>query len=803
MSQLVQARCPSCQSVLRIPAAWLNQTIRCSHCKAAFQAKAPASTPLPRPAVPAPMSKPFAPPPASLRATPPPPPAKLAATPIWTPPAQTPPAAPRPQPAAAAPASMGPAPFFVQPRSPLPRRKSGFFSGMLLWTGVLLVAGALGFLAWPEISGLFSGKPADKDKVAAKDKDKDKNAVVVIDPKKSEDPPADKTTKGDDKGSKTDKLVEPKKTTDDKKEPKKDDTPKKDDPKKDEPKKDEPKKIDEPKKKEEPKKIDEPKKKVEEPKKVDEPKKTTEEPKKKTPVIVKGSGGEFPRRALLVNVSNYLLFNPLFYGQDKDGKRPGGSTTAVANRLALPPMNFPKSQVFELADGKPRGHGTTKSVIEAAITDFLETSREQDRVLLLFTGHAMEIEGEGYLVPVDGNRKNADSLIKLSWVYERLKACKARQKVFILDVFRFPPARGEEIDGTGALTEAFAVQMEKVPAGVQVWSTCSKDQQSIELENGSVFLQAFNQACKDAKVGIAQPDESIPVEDLLPLVNKTLKDRLGKVEQVSLMVGKEEPGKAYDKSEPLAETLTFKEAGSGDPTTRLTVQGILDEINLMPALRGNRPTIPVSSVLPFIKKLKEYEADYANLRELEKTIMADKEKYPLRAAYFEAIEVLKECAKFPVKDYQAGPVTDALKKSIEALQKDVPAMLDFKLKSIKAKLEELDETERDKETSKRWLANFDYVKTMVTAKIVFLNEYNYLLAGIRAERMPELEGAPGWRVGSAKKLSTSESYIKGLNKALPKAWDKIAKDHKDTPWAILANRESMTAMGLEWRAAKD
>ena len=73
---------------------------------------------------------------------------------------------------------------------------------------------------------------------------------------------------------------------------------------------------------------------------------------------------------------------------------------------------------------------------------------------------------------------------------------------------------------------------------------------------------------------------------------------------------------------------------------RVTAQGILDEINMIPALRGNRPSIPISSVLQFTKTLKAYEADYADLKELEKMIMSDKDKYPLRAAYFEAVEVL-------------------------------------------------------------------------------------------------------------------------------------------------------------------
>lgn len=657
------------------------------------------------------------------------------------------------------------APFTFVPasRGRVPRRSS-FVPALFLWLGVIVVAGVLGFLAWPEISGLFKGDPDTK---VAKQDAKEKGvspSPSPRDPVPSPSPsPIEKKTPPDVKPSPT---MPP--DTNPKVEPKK-----------------EPK-VEEPKKKEEPKKI---------------------EPKKKEPTtpIVKGGGGEFPRRALLINVSNYLLFNPLYYGQDMDGKKPGGSTGAVARRLGLPPMNFPPSQIFELADGKKSGsHATSKSVIESAITDFASSSREQDRILLLFSGHGMEIEGEAYLVPIDGNRKDAASLIKLSWVFDQLKECKARQKILILDVFRFPPARGEEIDGTGAMTEAFVAKLNMAPAGVQVLASTSKDQQSIELENGSLFLQAFNQATKDVKVGIAMPDESIPIEDLLPLINKGMKDRLlsSKTEQVALMVGKEEPGKAYDKSEPLASAVVFKEPGAADPTLRANVQGILDELNLMPSVRGIRPTIPALSMLPFVTKIKGFEADYSGMSELEK-LAKDAEKYPLRAAYFEAVEVLKEASKFPVKDYQPGPVTDALKKQIEALQKDVPGLLDFELKKVKAKLDELDETERDKETSKRWLANFDYARAMVTAKIVFLNEYNYLLAGIRADRVPELEGASGWRVGSGKKLSTTESQIKTMNKGLPKMWDKIAKDYAGTPWAVLASRESMTAMGLEWRPAKE
>jgi len=753
MTQVLQARCPNCQQTLRLPSNWLNRTVRCTFCKATFQTKArEGDTPLPRTT---PGLLPL--PPKSAR-TPPPPPTKAPALapPIPMPPRAAAPLPAQPVPAVAAPATGDAFSFAASTRGRLPRRRNRFLPALFLWLGVIVVAGVLGFLAWPEISGLFKGDKDSQPIAKVEDPNASPPAVVVPPTKQGETPEVTPPVKkGPDPVGKTP-----------------DETPTK---------------VHPPVKKVEPKKVDPPKKKA------------------TPPVVVKGGGGEFPRRALLINASNYLLFNPLFYGIDMDGKKPGGSSGAVARRLTLPPMNFPPSQVYELADGKKSGaHGTSKSVIESAINEFAATSREQDRILLLFSGHGMEIEGEPYLVPIDGNRADAKSLVKLSWVFDRLKECPARQKILVLDVFRFPPARGEEIDGTGAMTEAFVTKLNTAPPGVQVWASCSKDQQSIELENGSLFLQAFNQATKDVKVGIAQPEESIPIEELLPLVNKSMKNRLAtaKLEQVSLMIGKEETGKAYDRSEPLAAALTFKEAGGADPALRAEVQLILDEVNLLPSIRGGRAPIPASSMLPFVTKLKGYEADYSGIKEVE-MLAKDAEKYPLRAAYFEAVEVLKECAKFPVKEYQPGPVTDALKKQIEALQKDVPGLLDFELKRVKAKLDELDETERDKETSKRWLANFDYVRAMVTAKIIFLNEYNYLLAGIRADRVPELEGAAGWRVGSSKRLGTSESQIKTLNRALPKMWNRIAKDYAGTPWAVLAQREGMTAIGLEWRAAKD
>ena len=78
------------------------------------------------------------------------------------------------------------------------------------------------------------------------------------------------------------------------------------------------------------------------------------------------------------------------------------------------------------------------------------------------------------------------------------------------------------------------------------------------------------------------------------------------------------------------------------------------------------------------------------------------------------------------------------------------------------------------------------------------------MGDIRADRLPALEGdASGWRLGFKQKLSTNESKVKNMAKDIGKLWKKIAEEHPNTPWALLAQRESLYAMGLEWRASRD
>src|SRR5262245_22941072 len=62
MSATVRSTCPGCQRELRIPAGWLQQTMRCKHCGQMVRAKAPPPGEADATLPPAPVARPAAPP---------------------------------------------------------------------------------------------------------------------------------------------------------------------------------------------------------------------------------------------------------------------------------------------------------------------------------------------------------------------------------------------------------------------------------------------------------------------------------------------------------------------------------------------------------------------------------------------------------------------------------------------------------------------------------------------------------------------------------------------------------------------
>jgi hypothetical protein len=799
---IVQARCPHCKNQLRIPADWLEKPMRCKHCRNTFQAKpktpepvapSPSAPAVPTPTAPAhpfptanppaPAWQPVPPAPTPWAVAPPVPPAVPQyyppaqgmppilpgyAQPVYAPPPHAPqgyapPATlpyPPPPPASPPPGAFGfdesnydnevdvtpsEADVVGSPRLRAPQAptsKVGLYVVIALFFLTALVLIILAPLIWK---------------------------AMEQEPKHPEAPPKTKSTKEAELAKANAKFIKDK---------------------------------------------------------VNELKKINPGPTGNDPIVSpKPAFSGLPRRALFIAPENYLLLNATLFYQAKEG--PGAGENALLYRFTQgAPLNLEKSQVFVLSDStdeKSAGAAPQKDVIEAAVKAFAETARPQDRIILFFSGHACDIEGKGYLIPLEGDKDDKETLIAIDWIYEHLSKCKARQRIFIVDAFRYPPARGLELPATGAMTEAVDKQLDSPPPGVQVVTACIKDQQSLEFDNGSLFQSALKEALRGAALGsIVQAKDPLPIGDLVVKINAFMKEHLptampDKKEdakddpplvQTCRLSGKDpEAGAEPNSAEPPPKAVVFmnKEGAGSD-----VVKSILSEIKMFPPMKKSQAqqlaNMTIAALPGSGKDIDEYKDDGFNPFTVDNAAFNKmKDKYPLRAISYEISTKLKEFVDLPMREVlnnPGGPLDGKAKAKFLMEQKD-PALATLVLEELLADAKKLAEN-REEEKSKRWQAHFDLSLARLQSRLVYIYEYNNLLALIRSDSLPTLEPVhTGWRVNTSNKLQIKEPSVKEMAKQVGKTWDRMSKEYANTPWAVIAKRERNVAMGLQWVPTKN
>src|SRR5262249_53941174 len=149
-------------------------------------------------------------------------------------------------------------------------------------------------------------------------------------------------------------------------------------------------------------------------------------------------------------------------------------------------------------------------------------------------------------------------------------------------------------------------------------------------------------------------------------------------------------GAAYDPKEPLPSRVEVPNPPppSGGAASRQEVRGILEEIGLPPIKPAlDQTPLEFDVLIPFdAKKLKSYKAD-ATTQE----ILANPEKYPLRAAVLKVVKLLTEHfnpekASVVLRDYFGGNNGEQGKKQVLAEQR-APAMVLAELREAKEELD--------------------------------------------------------------------------------------------------------------------
>jgi hypothetical protein len=511
----------------------------------------------------------------------------------------------------------------------------------------------------------------------------------------------------------------------------------------------------------------------------------------------------YPGRALLIGVRNYLYANPLNPGyQDEQslGKDPLG--LGMLARALVEDGMFPKDQVAHLSDvAQPQPNPPTKDVLQGTITEFLGTSRAADRIMLVFVGHVVLVKDQAYLVPIEGEMEKPESLIPVTWLYEVLAKCPARQKLLIVDVSPHDPEFGQQRSAPDKLDPKLHAQLHKHPQGVQVWLSCGAGQTSHLYASsgmqGSIFIDTL---CKHAFLNKADiwrliekdpalPDGSLPLALLAPHVNRRTAEfakSRAKADQMPTLSGTELAftGAPASGAPP---KVAIKEGGAQErKADNVLVSSIMKELGIPEAAR---------SLPPFkADALQKYVADYEN----EKELQAKLKDHPLRKATLQAQEQLK-AADRNIRGFRRNIRHNAneanFRREVERLQQ-IPASVQGELEEALVLLERAGKS-RDKEKSPRWQAHYDFTMLGMLTKLIQVQEYNFVLGNKLRKDAPPLKDKAnnGWQLVTQSKLQLKES--RDLAKKRDKLLEKIEKDYPDTPWTVLAKRDKSTALGLD------
>jgi hypothetical protein len=629
---------------------------------------------------------------------------------------------------------QAPGKVLVPPR----RRGSGLLRGLLVFCLVIVVAGAGGYFGYPYLSAMMPKPQSVARGEGDGDREKPRESDLLPPPPKQPEKPLGDTGKKPDTGKTPDTGKKPNDS------------------------------------------------------KPDTGKKPPDKPMTDLPT----AAGPFPRRALIVNVNNYFYANPI--GGSLIAPNGTSLTARLSGASGSAGLRVPTDQILEVSETATGSARTapTDSVIKANIANFLDTARAQDRLFLVLIAHVVELEDEAFLVPIHGDPDSKETLIPLKWLFEKMTACKARQKVLVLDTARLDPAVGQKRSGSNPMGEKLDALLKAPPGGVQVWSACVAGQASYESNGRGVFVEALCEALDKSPTNkIPKPDEPLPIEALVESVNVKLKAKVpaGK-EQTSRLTGSEAPGGAdYDPKEarPAKLTLVAPPPLPGGNAKIEVVRSILKDINLPSIMVGNDGgALSAESMPPFLASaLQAYQEDKAET--------------PLRKEIENARAMLTELAgKYKLTGEFRITNDKQLKDAVEAEQKKIAVRVYTDLDDKLTLLQTLGEQHR-KDESKRWQVTYDYVVARLEAQLAYLVEYEALLGQIRKDTaMYDKATTKVLRLASEPDPTGGDTKAKKLAKSARAKLAQIASENPNTPWAVLARRDKATALGLRWEGSE-
>lgn len=215
-----------------------------------------------------------------------------------------------------------------------------------------------------------------------------------------------------------------------------------------------------------------------------------------------------------------------------------------------------------------------------------------------------------------------------------------------------------------------------------------------------------------------------------------------------------------------------------------------------------------------VYSMLEYAPDYMSIKDYQRVMS----KSPLRQAILKAAEDSKGSLGTPPMTFADANLNPAMTQG----QTIVAQTLLFVNRAL-ANLRTV-EKYRDKETSKRWQAQFDLMMGRLLAVKVRCDEYNWHLAQMKVTPKAHSKGMNAWRlvgddaISYGKKDGPSVAVDKNKPQTNVKKVDpkdaqrakqdaeaaltylrRVMKDDMGTPWAVMAERELQIKLGFKWQ----
>lgn len=211
---------------------------------------------------------------------------------------------------------------------------------------------------------------------------------------------------------------------------------------------------------------------------------------KASPVVRQGSTGN--RWALIVGINEYANVPSLRCARNDAEK---------LAEVLVEDCGFLRKNVILMTDAV-NGRSAqfpTRGNLRARINQIAQVARDGDVLVISYSGHGINIDGKGYLIPFDGAGNDVGSCIPLSWVRTTLDTSAASSRLLILDACH----AGARDDGASS-SPADVILSPLEGAGFVTLAAC--DSKQLSHEDPSTGHGVFSHALVTGLRG--QADES-------------------------------------------------------------------------------------------------------------------------------------------------------------------------------------------------------------------------------------------------------------------------------------------------------